>query len=261
LELRNREAQIARIEADMAYTRRQIRRLETLAAQNNMARAELDEVESSLRMLSEDRRIAEIGRDRTLYDLQRSRVAAPFDGIVASRSMDGGEYTTAGRTLLRLVNTQDLEVSVNAPLRAADFNQRGDSVQVAAGTRMAQGTVRSVIPVGDTVSRMMEVRISLAHGEWLIGEAVTVELPGSERGSGVSVPRDALVLRDRQVYVYTVAEDNTAVRIPVNPGAGQGDYIAIDGALKAGQPVVVRGAERLHEGQPVKVIHHHLAAG
>ena len=76
-----------------------------------------------------------------------------------------------------------------------------------------------------------------------------------------AVPRDALVLRDNQVFVYTLSAENTAVKVPVTTGEGRGSHIAIQAELELGAPVVVRGAESLREGQAVRVLQHHLAAG
>ncbi len=259
LQLRNNQAEIARINADLDYSQRQIQRLQRLAEQNNTARSELDQSESRHEMLVQDRTIAQVSRDRTLYDISRTKVSAPFAGIVVSREMTVGEYTAPGSALVRLVDTDALEISVNAPLRVARYNQSGKEVQVDADQRQLLTTIRSVIPVGDSRSRMMEVRIELESGNWHIGEAVTVELADGERKLSLSVPRDALVLRSNQVFVYTISADNTAVKVPVTAGAGRGANIAITGDLFAGDPVVVRGAERLRDGQLVKVIRHHLA--
>ncbi|MFT6275787.1 MAG: multidrug efflux pump subunit AcrA (membrane-fusion protein) [Halioglobus sp.] len=79
------------------------------------------------------------------------------------------------------------------------------------------------------------------------------------RQLSLSVRRDALVLRGDQIFVYTVSADNIAKKIPVITGSGWGTTIAIDGDLTEGDPVIVRGAERLSDGQTVKVIRHHLA--
>lgn len=260
LELRNNLAEIARIQADIHYNQRQQQRLERLAKQNNMAQSELDQVQSQLEMLRQDLSIAEVNRDRTEYDLQRSQVLAPFSGVVVSRSMSQGEYTSPGSALVRLVDTKALEVSVNAPLRVARFNPTGSSVQVESEGRQLEASIRGVVPVGDARSRMMELRLSLEPGHWYIGEAVTVELPQEEASPALSVPRDALVLRDDKVFVYTMSTENKAVKVPVVAGAGKGSYIAVEGELEAGDPVVIRGAERLKEGQNLRVIQHHLAA-
>lgn len=260
LQLRNDWAEIERIKADIEYNRRQIKRLEKLARQNNTAQSELDEIQSRMEMLVQDQRIAEVNRERTVYDLGRSRVRAPYQGIVASREMSTGEYTAPGRALVRLVDTQTLEISVNAPLRVARYVQSGSQVQVESSDLQLLASVRGVVPVGDDRSRMMELRLELEPGHWYIGEAVTVEVPDGETSAALSVPRDALVLRDQEVYVFTVSSENKAVKVPVTTGSGRGSRIAIQGNLQVGDPVVVRGAERLREGQVVKVTQHHLAA-
>lgn len=260
LQLRNDEAEIARLEADIQYHRRQIGRLQKLAETNNMARSELDEVESRLQMRLQEQRIAEVNRDRSLYDLSRAVVAAPFSGVVASRRMSAGEYLSPGEALVRLVDTHELEISVNAPLRVARYNSVGNTVEVQADGDVAAATIRGMVPVGDQRSRMMELRLVARPGHWLIGEPVQVWLPDGERLSSLSVPRDALVLRDRQLYVYAVSDEGTAMKIPVHTLAGQGERVAVEGALDAGDQVVVRGAERLREGQPVKIVEPAVAA-
>jgi RND family efflux transporter MFP subunit len=254
LALRDNEAGIARLETDIAYNERQIERLARLAEKNNMARAELDEVQSRLEMLRQEREIAEVARDRTRYDLERTRVRAPFAGVVASRSATEGEYLNAGSPLLRLVDTDNLEISVNAPLRVAQHNQSGNMVQVEAGGQQAEARIRGLVPVGDARSRMMELRLALTASPWLIGEAVTVDLPDSAQYTTLRIPRDALVLRDKEVYVYTVGENRTAVKVPVVPVSGRDKLVAVEADLAPGDQVVVRGAERLREGQRLRVI-------
>jgi len=252
LQLRNDWAEIERLKADIEYNQRQIARLERLAEQDNTSRSGLDEAQSQLQMLLQEQRSAEVARDRTLYDLGRARVRAPFSGIVASRNANLGEYTEPGDPLLRLVNTESLEISVNAPLRTARYNQPDTEVQVEGDIDRVAARIRAMVPVGDSQSRMMELRLSLEPGHWQIGEAVTVELPDSLSTATLSVPRDALVLRDSEVYVYTLSADNTAVKVPVVTGPGHGDQVAVEGELEPGALVIVRGAERLRDGQPVK---------
>jgi RND family efflux transporter MFP subunit len=253
LQLRNDWAQIERLKADIEYNQRQIARLQRLAEQDNTSKSGLDEVQSRLQMLLQEQRIAEVDRDRTAYDLDRAQVKAPFSGVVASRDADTGEYTQPGDPLLRLVDLESLEISVTAPLRAARYNEPGSTVQVAGAGRQLGARIRALVPVGDSISRMMELRLSLEPGHWYIGEAVTVELPDGLPAETLSVPRDALVLRDKEVFVYRLSADNTAIKVPVTTSPGRGTNIAVEGELEAGAQVIVRGAERLRDGQAVRI--------
>ncbi len=63
-----------------------------------------------------------------------------------------------------------------------------------------------------------------------------------------------MVLREHAVYVFRANDDGTAQRIEVVPGAGQGNQISVSGELRAGDKVIVRGAENLKEGQALKII-------
>jgi multidrug efflux pump subunit AcrA (membrane-fusion protein) len=69
----------------------------------------------------------------------------------------------------------------------------------------------------------------------------------------VTVPRDAVILRQGASYVMKVNSDNTAERVAVNIGPGFANQVQIDGLLQAGDRVVIRGGERLQSGQSVKI--------
>jgi RND family efflux transporter MFP subunit len=254
LEIRQREAEIAALEANLAWLERQTARLDELANANNTAHSELDETRARYLVLEQELEQARVGLQRTSYDLQRAAVRAPFDGVVVSREMAGGEYASVGRPLLRLVNTSAAEVSVTAPLRLARYNHSGDTVQISNNEFTATATVRSVVEVGDLRSHMMELRLTPQPTGWLIGEAVTVQLPASDRQDQTTVSRDAVVLRDRNNFVYVVNEESVALRVPVELGTGEGGRIAVLGALEPGDRVIVRGAERLSDGQKVNLL-------
>ncbi|MEM1403808.1 MAG: efflux RND transporter periplasmic adaptor subunit [Pseudomonadota bacterium] len=264
LQLRTDEAQIARLRADLANRTRQRDRLARLAKDNNMAEFELDQVEADIEMLKQDISIAEVDRERTAYDLARAHVPAPFSGIVVERNLTEGEYTTPGMDIARLVDTEALEISVPAPLRIARFNRAGTTVAVSGDSHQTLEQVRSVVTVGDPRSRMMELRVSVDGTHWLIGEAVTVSVPQSKATDQLTVPRDALVLRDREQFVYAVGTDQKARKVRVLTTGGHGDRIAVrplDGLLEVGNDVVIRGAENLREGQDVRVLDDSLAMG
>lgn len=256
LQLRGDEARIARLRADIAVRDRQRQRLARLESQNNMAEVELDRVEGDIQMLEQDLAMAIVAGERTRYDIERSRVPAPFSGIVVSRGMAEGEFTTIGSSLVRLVDMQSLEISVPAPLRVARFNRPGARVEIHSHSGNSSEPVRSVVPVGDAQSRMLELRIAADAEHWMIGEAVTVLLPQGDPVVTLTVPRDALVLRDRSQFVYTIDQENRARRVTVQTTGGQGTRVTVEviaGTLVDGAPVIVRGAEGLRDGQDVRV--------
>ncbi len=220
---------------------------------NVVSQSQLDEALSRERMAEQDVEQARVARDRARLDLNRATVRAPFNGIVAERLQQAGEFVANGAPLLRLVNDQELEVVARAPLGTADTVVAGSDASLVEGDRKLTGKVRAVIPVGDDRSRMVELRIALADRAWRVGTPVRVEIAPRKLRAVVTVPRDAVILRQGASYVMRVRPDNTAERVAVNLGPGRENQVQIDGLLQAGDRVIIRGGERLESGQAVKV--------
>ncbi len=250
LTLRDNDAVLKRLEAQLSLLVTQRTRLETLGS--IVSQSQLDEALSRERMAEQDVEQARVARDRARLDVNRAAVRAPFDGVVAERLQQAGEFVASGAPLLRLVNERDLEIVARAPLTTADTVTAGADVQLVDGERKATGKVRAIIPVGDERSRMVELRIALTD-HWRVGTPVRVEIAPRSLRKVVTVPRDAVILRQGASYVMRVRPDNTAERVAVNIGPGQANHVQIDGLLSAGDRVIIRGGERLEPGQTVKV--------
>ena len=250
LTLRDNEAALRRLDAQLSLLATQRQRLQTLG--NVVSQSQLDEALSRERMAEQDVEQARVARDRARLDVSRASVRAPFAGIVAERLQQSGEYVAGGAPLLRLVNDRELEVIARAPLGTADSVFAGSIAHLIDGSRRITGRVRAVIPVGDERSRMVELRIALTDA-WRVGTPVRVEIAPQNVKAVITVPRDAVILRQGASYVMRVKPDNTAERVAVNLGPGRENHVQIDGSLRAGDRVIIRGAERLEPGQSVKV--------
>ncbi len=252
LQLRDNEAAVKRLDAQLALLATQRQRLQTLG-QSVVSQSQLDEAQSRERMAEQDVEQARVARDRARLDLNRATVRAPFPGVVAERLSQSGEFVAGGTPLLRLVNDADLEVVARAPLGTADSVGAGSIATLVDGDHKSSGKVRAVIPVGDERSRMVELRIALNDPGWRVGAPVRVEIAPRSVRSVVTVPRDAVIQRQGANYVMRVRPDNTAERVAVNIGPGHANNVQIDGLLRAGDRVIVRGGERLEHGQSVQV--------
>jgi len=100
---------------------------------------------------------------------------------------------------------------------------------------------------------MVEIRLSAGDSEWLVGTPVQISLPSDEAVSTVAVPRDALVERSGQSFVYKVNE-NVAEQVTVHIRSIVGLWVGVADGVSPGDRVIVRGAERLSPGQAVEVI-------
>jgi hypothetical protein len=108
--------------------------------------------------------------------------------------------------------------------------------------------------------RQFEVRVTIPGPEWLVGTPVEVSLPSNAARTALTVPRDALVIRQNRSYVLRVTRAGTVEEIDVTAGVGMADSVEVRGALSPGDRLVVRGGERLVPGEAVTVIEPHLTA-
>jgi RND family efflux transporter MFP subunit len=255
-----RAEQAARVTRSEVALRQAERELDRLRASGNaVSRYQLDQAENARDLARSDLDIAKAALRQTDDRLDRAEVRAPFAGVIAQRLHREGEEVARGEVIARLQDTEHPEVRLFLPLRHVRAIKAGSSVQVVlANNRHVEAQVRAIVPVGDARSQSFETLIDLPDGadvrkEWTVGRTLQVMLPLESPHESLAVPRDAVVIRTEGLSVYVV-RDGKAERVPVTTGSAEGDWVAVEGTLKPQESVVVRGAETLHDGDPVKVI-------
>ena len=100
-------------------------------------------------------------------------------------------------------------------------------------------------PAADPITQSASL-ICLAKAKaWVPGAAVIGWLASDDKGEeAVSVPRSALLRHEGMVFVYQKHDDEFK-RVPVEPARASGDAWVIKGELKAGDEIVVTGAQQL----------------
>jgi RND family efflux transporter MFP subunit len=253
LELADNDARLESLGAQQRYQGSNLSRLEQLSEKNNAAANQVDEARAQLDMTDQEIRRARIAVQQTQRRIDLSQVLAPFSGVVVERLVEVGEFVNRGSEVARLVDTQNREIRVRAPLSVAEYVRPGLEVSVKYGERESLSPVRRVIPVGDERSRMFEIRVAAEDSSWVIGSPVRLALPNSDPRELVAVPRDALVLRGAEIFVLRVTPENVVEKISVATGIGLGNLVEVIGNVQGGDRVVTRGAERLQPGQAVVV--------
>jgi len=256
LRLEDLRAQVARARAQQQFNSSQLERFNRLAATQVLSASQLEDARAQREMSTDDLTRVEAQLRQVQYDISQSVIRAPFPGVVTERFIQRGAYLQTGAATVRLVNTSDIEARATAALSLASNVHPGQTVTVRDHGVEKNGRVRTVVPVGDDRSRQFEVRVTLASPEWLVGTPVEVSLPSAEVRTAVTVPRDALVIRQNHSYVLRVTRANTVEELDVTPGPGIADLVEVRGPLAAGDRLVVRGGERLAAGQAVRVIDH-----
>ena len=251
------KAAVEREKAQLEFLKEELKRLRSLAKTNNAARTQIEQTQADKKIARNNLSIARTRLLQAKEELARHKIRAPFNGVVAERYVRTGERVDVGDTIVRLIDPNTMEIQARVPLKSINFINEGSviTLQVDQGGKInIEGIVRTIVPVGDEQSRLMDLRVDFSGVNWRIGQPVRVALPTSQVKEVLAVPRDALVLRRSGASVYSVNGENKAINIPVEVGIASGDLVEVSGKLNPGDKVVIRGSERLRPGQTVKII-------
>lgn len=195
----------------------------------------------------------------TLLDqIKKKVIYAPVSGTVIERHTLVGQWLGKGDPVVTLTVMNPIRVMVPVPERYVSRINKGDSAEVifdALPGRTFKGVIDAIIPKADRAGRTFPVRIEIPNPKEPIkaGMLGRATLPVGNPYKAMLIPKDAVVLSGAGKSVYVI-NDQTAHIVRVKTGPAHGSLIEVEGKLKAGQKVAVRGNERLRPGQRVKVV-------
>jgi len=199
-------ARAARNEAE-----RHAARMDTLLAEDAVARVQRDQARLALTQAESGLAMAEAVLQEVDTAERYASIRAPFDGYVVSRHIDEGDLSVPGKPLL-VVEAEGFRVAVLAvPADLARTLQVGSSIQVISpeGER-AHASVNAVASGADPRSRTVEVRADLPS-DWSTGIAVTALIPAGVRNV-VTISQAAVVRRGQLTGVRVVTPDGELLR-------------------------------------------------
>ncbi|MDM7860533.1 efflux RND transporter periplasmic adaptor subunit [Alteromonas sp. ASW11-36] len=252
-QMQRAEAELASLRADLAFRRSEVERFTVLASQDNASKTQLQRELANTQMLEQQIVLAQVNLNEAQRLLADTAIKAPFDGVLAARHAQVGELIRVGDPLVRLVNTEIKDIVLPTPIQYQSFISVGTPLLVEYRGKTLNLPIRHVVPIGDPNSRMIEVRIDANKTPLLVGDAVTVSVPKAHSSDEPAVPRDALIIRGAQTFVYRVSADQQAEQVLVKVRFADGDWIVVDGPINAGDRIIVRGAERLQPNAKVNV--------
>lgn len=196
--------------------------------------------------------------ERIEIELQKKTIRAPFDGIVIQRQVDRGEWLDEGATVAKLAEDDVVDIVADVSEKFIPFIRVGMPVKATVNGDEVSGSVIAVVPRGDVATRTFPVKIRTPNTLALIeGMSARVKLPVGKPRQTLVVPRDAVIAVFGQNVVYAV-NDAKARMIPVEIVGYQGSIAGVQSPdLAEGMQVVVKGNERLRDGQMVSIVEPH----
>ncbi|MCB1724436.1 MAG: efflux RND transporter periplasmic adaptor subunit [Gammaproteobacteria bacterium] len=203
----------------------------------------------------------------TAATLEKTRLIAPFDGVVAEINGELNEYVTPSPIGIATPPAVDLIDNgcfyLSAPIDEVDVADvaLGQSARVtldAFGKRRFDGRVRRIADYvldAEKQARTVDVEVEFVNADdirqLLAGYSADVEIILDVRRDTLRIPTEALI-EGRQVYRYNAA-DKTVEKRDVKTGVSNWDHTEILDGLAAGDLVVTSvGREGLDDGVAVR---------
>ncbi len=227
-------------------------RIKTITDQGLGTAQSLDDAAAALKVAEAE---LEVIRAR----LKKTRIVAPFAGLLGARHVSPGAFVRAGSPITELAQVQRLRVTFSAPERYFAQLQRGAEVKVSTTAYPDYeliGKVQVIDPIVDLGTRRVKVIATLDNpgNKFRPGMSANVTVVLSERANALVIPSEAVFVEGNQALVFAIQADSTVARTPVELGTRLRENVEVLNGLAAGAMVVAAGHQKLFPGAKVMPI-------
>jgi RND family efflux transporter MFP subunit len=206
---------------------------------------------------------ARLRLERARWELTRSQITSPVDGMVDVIDVSAGERITGGQPILTVVDTRNLRIEAQVlehdlPL----IRTGGEAMVTTAGApgRILRGRIEAVLPIVDSIAHSGRAVIRLnGDGTLRPGMYADVQLEAARLTGRRLVPTRAVIERDGRPLVFVI-RDGRAQWTYIQAGRSNGvdtevlpDSVSGQIPVNAGDQVIVDGHLTLTHDAPVKI--------
>lgn len=245
-------AEVEQVRAELSLARANYQRTADLAQQQFVSVRARDEAAASLQVL--EARLA-LGQAR----LSKTRIRAPFDGVLGLRNVSIGDYVREGDILVVLEDVSSMQVDLRLPERFLGQLKTGQALRVAFDAwpgRTFDARLEAIDVRIDADGRALIARGRLPNADRALrtGMFAKASIVLSENPAAVMVPEEAITPAGADLTVYRI-DDGKAYRTKVMLGERRDGLVEVVEGLAANAWVVTAGQLKLQrDGQVVRII-------
>ena len=264
--LEQAQGTLARDQASLNQAKVDLKRYQTLLAQNSIAAQQVDTQDALVKQDEGAVKTDQANVDNAKLNLAYTSVTAPVAGRVGLRQVDVGNYINGpGQALLVITQVDPIDVVFTVPednVPQITGRQRAGSSLPATvfdrsgGNALAQGQLSTLDNVIDTSTGTVKAKARFDNGSGALfpNQFVNLRLLVNVLCNTVVVPATAVRHGSQGDFVFTVGQDKIAHQVMVTTGPGTGETVSIATGLKeAGGTVITEGGDRLRDGSQVNL--------
>jgi len=245
------QAELDRAAANRDLSKSNYQRAENLLKDHAVSKQERDEAYAKWQLDEASVRLAQA-------QLAKTRIKAPFAGILGLRQVSLGEYIQPGQPLVNLEAIDKLKVEFSISEKYLAEVKTAQKLELRSDAYPQQtfaAAVYAIDPQVDEQSRSLVIRGFLDNAEHQLfpGQFVKVQLSVATKTDALFIPEQALIPQPKAKLVYKVV-DGKAEMVPVKTGTRQKGWVEVISGLSAGDVVITGGHQKIGPGSPVQAL-------
>ncbi len=240
------EAEVLRAKAALDLAKETYQRALTLRQGGAGSVATLDRAQADLATAEATLKLADAR-------LAKTRLVAPFDGVIGLRKVSVGALLVPGQEIVNLEQINPLKVDFKVPEMLLAAVKVGQTIRLrldAMDGRAVDGTVYAIDPLLETGGRAIVLRARIPNADGLLrpGLFARVVLTIDEKNDAIFVPEQSVLPGSDGSKSVFKAVDGKAAMTRVELGERIKGEVEIVSGLKPGDVVVTAGLPKLRPG-------------
>ncbi len=188
--------------------------------------------------------------------IEKTRIVAPFSGIVGLKEVSPGAFINNGTTITTLQSIKPLKLEFSVPEKYSPFVQNNSEVafKVVQNDELHKAKVYARDPKIDMTTRTVKVRALYPNssGKLSPGSFADITVPVGEHQKGIMIPSMAYIPDINGARVFKVKEGK-AISVAVKSGLRTERYVQITEGISEGDTILTTGILQLKPQSPVSV--------
>lgn len=249
----SRSAQLA-----LDNARRDLERSTTLEKAGAIAQRDLEAAQRALAAAQAQSADAQARLTAAREQVDKTRIRAPFTGVVSERPVNAGDVVQPGAALVTVVDPTSMRLDASVPAEQIASVRVGAPVRFSVNgypDRVFDGHVDRVNPAADPATRQVRVSVSIPNDRSaLVAGLFAQGSIASDTRQTLQVPMSAVDQRGTSPMVLRLhlgRTESAVVQLGLRDAAS--GNIEILAGLAAGDTVLLGAAQAITPGTPVKV--------
>jgi membrane fusion protein (multidrug efflux system) len=188
--------------------------------------------------------------------LNKTRIRAPFDGVIGLRFVSEGAYISPSTVIATLYNISPAKIEFAVPGRYSTQVTAGKKIRftIESDLKIYEGQVYAIEPRIDPDTRTLKIRALADNrsGVLLPGQFIKVELILESMSNAILVPTEAVIPEQAGKKVY-ILDNGKAKEVFIETGIRTTNALEVLSGLKANDTLLTTGILQLRPGMDVQI--------